>query len=111
MARPGFTDTDNKPKGVTKASLKRALRITRFLKPYKWTYAVGMIFLALTSGTMILIPRMFQLVIDNATLKYVLLTFGVLLLQAIFSYCRVVLFVNVTEKASQDSGRLPIRAW
>ncbi len=57
-----------------------------------------MVFLALTTGTMVAIPKMFGIIINTAELKYVLLTFGVLVLQAVFSYCRVVLFVNVTEK-------------
>jgi ABC-type multidrug transport system fused ATPase/permease subunit len=98
MARPSFTDSENRPKAISKDSLKRALRVTRFFKPYKWTYFIGLVFLLLTSVTMIALPWLFKQIIDNATTMYVFITFGVLVLQALFSYCRVVLFVNVTEK-------------
>ncbi len=98
MARPSFADPENKPKAISKASFKRALRVTEFFKPYKWTYFVGLIFLALTTVAVIALPKMFKLIIDKAETKYVLLTFGLLVLQAIFSYFRVVLFVSVTEK-------------
>ncbi len=84
---------------VSKESLKRAIRVTRFFAPYKWTYAIGLVFLALTSLTMLSFFWMLGRIVDSASFRSVLLTFGILLLQAIFSYCRVVLFVNVTEKS------------
>lgn len=99
MARPGFSSDDKQPRNVSKASFKKALRVTQFFKPYKSTYFLGLVFLVLTSITMLAIPKMFQLVIDKADINYVFLAFGVLLLQAVFSYCRVVLFVSVTEKS------------
>src|ERR1700744_3016238 len=98
MARPSFADTKNKPKGISKASFKRALRVTQFFKPYKWTYFIGLGFLALTTGAVIALPKMFKLIIDTAETRYVIITFGLLLAQAVFSYFRVVLFVEVTEK-------------
>ncbi len=84
---------------VSKASFKRALRVTRFFAPYKWTYFIGLIFLALTGLTMLGFFWMLGRIVDTASFRSVLLTFGILLLLAVFSYCRVVLFVNVTEKS------------
>ena len=99
MARRGLKDDGEKAKPISKASFKRALRVTQFFKPHKRTYFIGLVFLVLTSLTMLAIPKMFQRIIDNADFKDVLLAFGVLVLQAVFSYCRVVIFVNVTEKS------------
>ncbi|HXB10559.1 MAG TPA: ABC transporter ATP-binding protein, partial [Bacteroidia bacterium] len=96
MARPGFSNNEGDKGVISKSSLKRALRVTSFFKPYRWTYAIGLVFLLLTSVTMIALPWLFKKIIDNASTTYVLITFGALILQAIFSYCRVVLFVNVT---------------
>lgn len=98
MARPGFSDKEGEKKKITKDSFKRALRVSRFFAPYKWTYAIGFVFLALTSATMLSFFWMLGRIVDTASLLDVLITFGILALQAIFSYCRVVLFANVTEK-------------
>lgn len=84
---------------VSKESVKRAIRVTRFFAPYKWTYIVGLVFLALTSLTMLAFFWMLGRIVDTASFRSVLYTFGILVLQAVFSYCRVVLFVNVTEKS------------
>jgi len=99
MARPGLTDTESGKKTITKASLKRALRVTAFFKPYRWTYAIGLVFLALTSVTTLSFFWMLGRIVDTASLRDVLITFGILVFQAAFSYGRVVLFVNVTEKS------------
>jgi ABC-type multidrug transport system fused ATPase/permease subunit len=99
MARPGFSDSEGKPKAITKASFKRALRVTRFFKPYRWTYAIGLVFLVLTSVTTLSFFWILGRIVDSASLKDVLIGFGILAAQSVFSYCRVVLFVNVTEKS------------
>ena len=65
MARPGFSDNEDGKKGISKTSLKRALRVTSFFKPYKWTYIVGLVFLLLTSVTMIALPWLFKKIIDK----------------------------------------------
>jgi ABC-type multidrug transport system fused ATPase/permease subunit len=88
-----------KSRGISKDSLKKALRVTRFFKPYKWTYAIGLVFLALTSLTTLSFFWMLGRIVDTASFQDVLITFGILVLQAVFSYSRVVLFVNVTEKS------------
>ena len=41
---------------ITKDSLKKALGIFKFIGPYKWKFAIGMIFLALTGATALAFP-------------------------------------------------------
>lgn len=99
MARPGFNEDGSKPKAISKAALKKALRVTTFFRPYKWTYIIGLVFLALTSVTTLSFFWMLGKIVDSASLRDVLITFGILICQAIFSYARVTLFVGVTEKS------------
>jgi len=99
MARPGLSDKEELKKPISKASLKRALRVTHFFKPYKWTYAIGLVFLVLTSVTTLSFFWILGRIVDTASLRDVLIAFGILAAQSVFSYFRVVLFVNVTEKS------------
>jgi len=99
MARPGFSGDGDKPKPISKASFKRALRVTKFFKQYQTTYIIGLVFLGLTTATMLSLLWMLGQIVDNPSTTNLILTFSLLVLQAVFSYSRVVLFVNVTEKA------------
>jgi ABC transporter fused permease/ATP-binding protein len=100
MARPRQSATDNtERKPITGAAFKRAIRVTKFFKPYRWIYFIGFIFLALTSVTSLAFPWMLGRLVDSANTSDVLILFGVFLLQAIFSYFRVILFVYVTENS------------
>jgi ABC-type multidrug transport system fused ATPase/permease subunit len=100
MARPRRPIEDDSPKTpITGASFKRAMRVTKFFKPYRWIYFVGFIFLALTSLTSLAFPWMLGRLVDSANTSDVIILFGVFLLQAIFSYFRVILFVYVTENS------------
>ncbi len=109
MARK-IKETEDLPKAkLTKESLSRAVRIFRFIGPHKWKFFLGMIFLAGTGYVALkfpdLIGKLMGLIGKNATpeeLKQTANDVGVKLLilfgaQAVFSFFRVVLFVNVTE--------------
>ncbi|HTA83505.1 MAG TPA: ABC transporter transmembrane domain-containing protein, partial [Bacteroidia bacterium] len=63
------------------------------------TYIIGLVFLGLTTATMLSLLWMLGQIVDNPSTTNLILTFSLLVLQAVFSYSRVVLFVNVTEKA------------
>jgi len=79
---------------------------------YKWHFIVGLIFLALSSFTFLLFPYITGELVDAATgesnwmmdsINYIALAMmGVLVLQSIFSYLRVVLFAIVSENAMAD---------
>ncbi len=104
--RGGFSSADDKniPKvKLTKNSLKKALRLFHYIGPYKGQFLLGLIFLVLTGVTAIVFPRFMGLLVDSSDISLERINeMGVKLLilfalQAIFSFFRVVLFVNVTE--------------
>lgn len=89
---------------LNKDSLKKALRVFKHLKPYKSAYILGLIFLLLSSFASLVFPMFIGEMVDaskqsmDSINQMALLLFGLFTLQAIFSYFRIVLFVNVTEK-------------
>jgi len=89
---------------LNKGSLKKALRVFIYLKPYKSAYILGLVFLLLSSFASLVFPMFIGEMVDasqksmDSINEMALLLFGLFTLQAIFSYFRIVLFVNVTEK-------------
>jgi len=88
------------------SGLKELLKLYRFLKPYRWKFALGMSFLLISSGASLLFPKLLGDMVDFAnkgkmiseisrTGLFLLL---ILVVQAIFSYMRTRIFVLVTEK-------------
>lgn len=93
---------------ITKDSLKKAFRLYSFLKPYKLKFFIGMLFLFLTSATALVFPMLMGKLVDAANEELIqnIDKIGISLLalftaQAIFSYFRVALFVEVTENTLQ----------
>ena len=103
MARGKGADNDLPKAKLSKENLGKASRIFKFIGPYKWQFVLGLFFLALTGATAIIFPRLLGLLVDSASISNEQInTMGLWLLllfaaQAVFSYFRVVLFVNVTE--------------
>ncbi|GGM73746.1 multidrug ABC transporter ATP-binding protein [Dyadobacter beijingensis] len=86
--------------------LKITLALLRYLRPYRLTFAAGMLFLALSTGTSLAFPKLVGSIIEviegksSFTINQItLLLFVVLLGQAIFSFFRIYLFSKVSEKA------------
>ncbi len=99
-------------KRITLKGLRKLLRIFRFILPYKYTYLIGTLFLAGSTGTSLLTPYLVGKFLDvskgNITAIFtsidtVAVIFAiVLVLQATFSFFRVFLFVRVSENAMRD---------
>jgi len=94
---------------VDKQGLKKALKIFRFVIPYKWTFVTGMLFLLLSNLTTMSFPLLIgqmtkviegksQYHINEVTLFF----FAILILQAILSFLRIYTFAQVSEKAMRD---------
>ena len=119
----------NKKKGkvkVTKESIKKAKKIFSYLRPYRFTFFIGWIFLVLSSSAGLAFPYLLgQLLgggemetaapadksawlklisMDNINSVALLLLF-LFILQSIFSFFRVVLFTKVTENTMRDIRR------
>ncbi len=114
-----FGNRKNKEKvELSKDAYKKARRFFGFIKPYRSAYAIGWLFLLLSSVTAMLFPALMgQLLganksdqafvqipnIDltniNTIIIVMLVVFGA---QAIFSFCRIWIFSTVTERALRD---------
>lgn len=94
---------------VSKQGLSKAIKIFRFVIPYKWTFIVGMVFLLLSNLTTLsfplLIGEMTKVIEGKSTYKIndvTLFFFAVLIVQAILSFFRIYTFAQVSEKAMRD---------
>lgn len=99
------SEEEEEKKKINKASLKKSLRLFKYVKPYLGTFIIGMIFLFLSSGASMVFPFLTGKLIDAANSDFIerineiaLLLLGVFLLNAIFSYFRIYLFAIVTQK-------------
>lgn len=95
---------------ITKAALKKSLRLYKYVKPYRGQFYLGLIFLILSSSANLAFPKYLGDLVDavkgaspdlirNSINEASLILIGILIIQAIVSFFRVVLFVNVTEKS------------
>ena len=97
--------SDNKEK-KTGNGLKQLLKLYRFLKPYRLKFALGMMFLLISSGASLMFPKYLGDMVDLGNKGKLiseishtgLLLLAIIVVQAIFSYSRIRLFVEVTEK-------------
>ena len=118
MLRP---KKDKEPKiKLTKESIAKAKGIFTYLKPYRFLFGIGWVFLLLSSSAMILFPYLMGQLLGSSGTKVtsmndslslislgnvnsvVIMLFVLFGVQAIFSYFRVVIFTNVTENALRD---------
>jgi len=98
--------TSVKDKEKRNNSLKPLFRLLHYVKPYWLEFSTGLFLLLIASVSGLALPKLLgQLIdggkqgIDSGTTIYIgWLLSGILLIQAIFSFFRIVLFVNVTEK-------------
>ncbi|WAC11350.1 ABC transporter transmembrane domain-containing protein [Dyadobacter pollutisoli] len=89
--------------------LKITLDLFKYLRPYRGTFIVGLIFLALSTGTSLAFPKLVGSIIEviEGKSKYTinqitLLLFVILICQAVFSYFRIYLFTKVSELAMNN---------
>lgn len=95
-----------KKKRFSKESIKKAMRVFRFIKPFRVTFFFGMIVLVVSSVVMMAFPKVLGDLIDsvNSTddgaINNVTLTLiGIFLVIAIMSFLRIYLFGVVTQKS------------
>jgi ABC-type multidrug transport system fused ATPase/permease subunit len=93
-------------KKITLEGLKNAFKLYSYIKPFRIEYAWGIFFLLGSSLASLAFPKLLGELVDSGNkgnlsrdLNHIaLLLVATLLIQSVFSYFRVVLFVNVTEK-------------
>jgi ABC-type multidrug transport system fused ATPase/permease subunit len=91
---------------ISLTGIRKALRLYEYAKPYRWQFAVGLLMLLLSSVASLAFPKLLGDLVDAGHKgqllqqldKIGLLLAAVLLLQSLFSYLRIRIFVSVTEK-------------
>ncbi len=97
-------------KKITVSGLKNAFRLYSYIRPYRVIYILGLFFLFGSSVANLAFPKLLGELVNSGnegTLgdqvnRIALLLAGILVVQAIFSYFRTILFVKVTEKSLAD---------
>jgi len=93
-------------KKITREGLRNAFKLFRYIKPFQGEYYFGMFFLLGSSLASLAFPKLLGELVNSGNKvatgysvnEIALLLVVVLLVQSTFSYFRIVLFVNVTEK-------------
>lgn len=104
MAR--YQENDLPKAKLDSNSLQKALRIFKYGKDHKWKFFLGLLFLLLTSATALAFPKLMGMLVDCVTNKNLnraneiaVALIVILMLQAVFSFFRISLFVNFTENS------------
>lgn len=92
---------------LNRTNIKKAFKLYKYLKPFKNEYLLGLFFLLGSSLANLAFPKLLGDLVNSGTQgqldqninKIALILAILLLVQALFSYFRIVLFVNVTEKS------------
>lgn len=105
---------------VTKESIQKAKGIFNYLRPYRFQFLIGWIFLALSTSAGLVFPFLMGQLLGSGSAKpknleesvrlidlnnvntIAILLFILFGVQSLFSYFRVVIFTNVTENALRD---------
>jgi ATP-binding cassette, subfamily B, bacterial len=96
----------------SKKSLREAIKIFEFVRPYRWQFVFGLVLLSLSSAIFMIILASMGLMLDIAQgkpndLNLSLIEIGTLLIvllafQGVVSYVRVMLFAQISEKGTAD---------
>lgn len=94
-------------KKITREGLKNASKLWAYIRPFSKEYLFGLFFLLGSSLANLAFPKLLGDLVNSGsqgslgqTLNQTAIYLGILLIiQSIFSYYRIILFVNVTEKS------------
>jgi len=110
MARRDRLEQEGLPKAkISGENLKKVSRLLGYFKPHRFKYYLGLFFLFLTGITALLFPKLIGDMIDTAEEsmladidRIAVFLLVLFLAQAVFSFFRIYLFVNVTEHVLAD---------
>ncbi len=97
-------------KKITLSGLRNAFKLYSYIKPYRMIYLLGLFFLFGSSLTNLAFPKLLGDLVNSGNEgnlgedlnRIALLLAGILIVQAVFSYFRTILFVKVTERSLAD---------
>ena len=97
-------------KKITISGLRNAFKLYSYIRPYRTIYIIGLFFLFGSSITNLAFPKLLGDLVNSGNEgnlgedlnRIALLLAGILIVQAVFSYFRTILFVKVTERSLAD---------
>jgi ABC-type multidrug transport system fused ATPase/permease subunit len=97
-------------KKITLPGLRRLFKLYHYIKPYRYEYGLGLLFLLGSSGSSLVFPKLLGQLVDYGNQgklgqeinRIALILIVVLIAQSVFSYFRIFLFVRVAEKTLSD---------
>jgi ABC-type multidrug transport system fused ATPase/permease subunit len=103
-------NTEVPKKKITLPGLRKLFKLYSYIKPYKYEYALGLLFLLGSSSASLAFPKLLGELVDLGNQgklaaeinRIALILIAVLVAQSVFSYFRVYLFVSVAEKTLAD---------
>lgn len=105
FGRRSQNENEEPKKKITKDALKKSLRLFKYVKPNSGIFAIGLVFLLLSSLASMVFPYFTGQLVDAAKSdlvedinKIALILLGVFFLNAVFSFFRIYLFAIVTQK-------------
>jgi ABC-type multidrug transport system fused ATPase/permease subunit len=101
---------EEQKKKVTLSGLRELFKLYSYIKPYKYEYALGLLFLLGSSGASLAFPKLLGELVDLGNQgklaqeinRIALILVAVLIFQSVCSYFRIYLFVHVAEKTLAD---------
>jgi ABC-type multidrug transport system fused ATPase/permease subunit len=95
---------------ITVSGLSKLFKLYGYIKPYKFEYALGILFLLGSSSASLVFPKLLGQLVDLGNqgmlareINHIALVLLIVLIaQSIFSYFRIYLFVHVAEKTLAD---------
>jgi len=103
---------EEEKKPLNKENFKKLTGVFQFIKPYKGYFIAGLFFLLISSTTLLGFPYVMGKLVDVAQGKtsgvftginrVALILIGILAVQSFFSFFRVYLFAQVSERAMAD---------
>ncbi|MBI1222195.1 MAG: ATP-binding cassette domain-containing protein [Bacteroidetes bacterium] len=105
MARRDRTEKVDMPRAkLSRQSIRKGLQLFSYIGSNKWKFYLGLFFLAGTGATALAFPTMIGEILKAADadwsqlVKWGWIILGVFVAQTVFSYFRIYLFVDVTER-------------
>jgi len=103
-------DSEVPKKKITLSGLRKLFKLYSYIKPYKYEYGLGLIFLLGSSSASLVFPKLLGELVDLGNQgklaqeinRIALILIAVLVGQSVFSYFRIFLFVRVAEKTLAD---------
>lgn len=105
-----MTSSEAQKKKITLSGLRNAFKLYSYIRPYRLSYILGLFFLFGSSIMNLAFPKLLGDLVNAGNEgnlgeelnRIALLLAGILIIQAVFSYFRTILFVKVTERSLAD---------